>query len=320
MISHRYRCIYVKVPKCASDSLAEWLLVHARGRPTHHHAGYCGTLQERIPSVARALELWPGYPSFAFMRNPYRRFVSGYLHAGRLARQKIRGNRLQRAAARPPGFGTMREYGELCAQLLAETRGLWGPEALRFRRANAERRYGPLGIPLRRLRFVSGHARPQVDYLPDCNPERLFGVRRRRAAPLSYIGAVETLDKDFERLRELFGLPSAPLPRSNVSSRAAKALEGLRRDAAARRLVERLYAEDFRFAGYPVGDVDGRAAGLPHVAPRVAADTRISAADFVLRAPFLLVSAEIALEARLRRVGTLRPVLAPLARWRRGSP
>ena len=319
MISHLYRCIYVKVPKCASDSLAEWLRVHARGRPTHHHAGYCGTLQERIPSVARALELWPGYASFTFMRNPYRRFVSGYLHAGRRMRQKLRGKRSRLAADRSPGFGTLREYGELCADLLAETRGLWGREALRFRRANAQRRYGPLGIPLQHLRFVSGHARPQVDYLPDCNPERLFGVRRRRAAPLSYIGAVETLDADFGRLRERFGLPSAPLPRSNVSSQPAEALEALRRDAATRRLVDRLYAEDFEFAGYPVGDVDGRAAGLPRVAPGAAAETRVSAAALLLRAPYVLVSAEIALEARLRRVRPLRPVLAPLARWRSGN-
>ena len=319
MISHRYGCIYVKVPKCASDSLAEWLLVHARGRPTHHPAGYSGTLQERIPRVARALELWPGYVSFTFMRNPYRRFVSGYLHAGRLARQNVRGARRRQGAARPPGFGTLREYGELCAHLLAETRGLWGAQALGFRRANAERRYGPLAIPLRHLRFVSGHARPQVDYLPDCNPQRLFGVPRRRAAPLSYIGAVETLEADFARLRERLGLPSAALPRSNASSRSAAALEGLRRDAATRRLVERLYAEDFEFAGYPLGDVDGRARGLPHAAPRVAADARVRTADLVLRAPFRLMSAEIALEARLRRVRALRPVLEPLARWRRGG-
>ena len=319
MISHRYRCIYVKVPKCASDSLRDWLLAHGRGRPTHHHGGYRGTLPERIPDVARAIELWPGYRSFTFMRNPYRRFVSAYLHAARLAGRTAAGKRPQRAAERPPGIGTLREYGELCAELLADTRGLWGAEALAFRRANAERRYGPLGIRLRHLKFVSGHARPQVDFLPDCNPERLFGVPRRRPAPLSFVGALETLDADFERLRELVGLPPAPLPRSNVSSRPADTLEGLRRDAATRRLVEQLYAEDFEFAGYPLGDVDGRAAGLPLTAPRVAAEARVSAAGLVQRASFLLVSAQIALEARLRRVTALRPVLAPLARWRGGG-
>ena len=324
MISHRYRCIYVKVPKCASDSLRDWLLAHGRGRPTHHHAGYAGTLEERIPGVARALELWPGYRSFTFLRNPYRRFVSCYLHAGRaVARQAKRtagGGGPPRAAERRPGIGTPREYAELCAELLADTRGLWGPAALGFRRANAERRYGPLGIPLQHLRFVSGHARPQVDFLPDCNPERLFGVARRRPAPLSYIGTVEALDADFERLRARLGLPPAALPRSKASLRPADTVEALRRDAATRRLVEELYAEDFEFAGYPVGDVDGRAARLPHTGPPVDADARVSAAGFVLRAPYLLFSAQFALAARLRRETALRPRLRPLVRWRRRSP
>ena len=315
MISHRHRCIYVKVPKCASDSLRDWLLAHARGRPSHHHAGYRGTLQERLPSVARALQLWPQYRSFTFLRNPYRRFVSGYLHAVRLAERKARRNRPHRASEYPGGFGTLGEYGELCAELLADTRGLWGAEALAFRRANAKRRYGPLGIRLRHLRFVSGHARPQVDFLPDCNPERLFGVPCRRHAGLSFIGAVESLGADFERLRNLLGLPSAPMPRSNVSSRAADTLEDLRGDAAARRRVEQLYAEDFEFAGYPVGDVDGRAARLPLTCPPVTADARVSAADLILRAPYRLGSARIALEARLRPERVLRLARAPRARW-----
>ena len=126
------------------------------------------------------------------MRNPYRRFVSGYLHAARAAERKARGNRPRRAAEQPPVIGTLDEYAELCVELLGDTRGLWGREALAFRRAHAERRYGPLGIRLRHLGFVSGHARPQVDFLPDCNPERLFGVPRRRPARALFFGVVET--------------------------------------------------------------------------------------------------------------------------------
>ena len=302
LISHRHRCLYVKVPKCASNSLRDWFFDHARGRPTHHHARYRGTLPERIPGVARALELWPGYRSFTFMRNPYRRFVSGYLHAARAAEGTVRGNRLRRAAEQPPVIGTMSEYAELCAELIGDTRGLWGREALAFRRAHAERRYGPLGIRLRHLDFVSGHARPQVDFLPDCNPERLFGVPRRRPAGLSFIGDVEDLDAHFDRLRALLDLPPDPLPRSNASSRPAGALESLRGDAATRRAVERLYAEDFAFAGYPVGDMDGRAARLPLTA-RDAVDGSAAPGHLVLRASFRMMSAGIALEARLRPAG-----------------
>ena len=32
MISHRYRCIYVKQPKCAGTSVRDWFIAHGGGR------------------------------------------------------------------------------------------------------------------------------------------------------------------------------------------------------------------------------------------------------------------------------------------------
>ena len=322
MISHRHRCIYVKVPKCASSSVHEWFLAHGAGHHAWPGEWYPGSLAERLPPLARALELWPGYFAFTFMRNPYRRFVSVYLQSVRLARAQALAH-----PDRPPSPGTLREFAELCGELLAETRHLWGPQARAFRREHGNRRYGPRGHPLRHLRFVAVHARPQVDFLPNCNPEALFGVPRPRPAPLSFIGTVETLDVDFRRLRALLGLPPAPLPRHNASEAAPETLERLRGEPATRALIEHLYAEDFAFAGYPLGQLEGPADGRlgpaeGSSAPRSGSALRSSSADggpvvLARRALFALRSAEIDLEARFRPIPALRRVLAPMARLRR---
>ena len=313
MISHRHRCIYVKVPKCASTSVHDWFLAHGAGRYTDRPSWYPGPLEHRLAPTATAIALYPGYLSFTFLRNPYRRFLSVHGHAVRLVRSG--------AAGQPREYGSLHDFAALCREVLADTRGLWGREALEFRRAHAARRYGPLGIPLRRLRFLVCHARPQVDFLPDCNPCRLFGVARPDPAPLGFIGAAETLGADFARLRERLGLARAPLARRNAAAPAPDALAELRRDPVLRRLVEEIYAEDFVFAGYPLGEVDGgpgpsttRAAG-PSAPP--GAGARPPAAVLARRTAFALAGAEIALEARLRRTPPARRLLAPLARLRR---
>ena len=217
----------------------------------------------------------------------------------------------------------MREFAELCGELLADTRHLWGRESRSFRREHADRRYGPLGIPLSHLRFVAVHARPQVDFLPDCNPEQIFGVARRRPAPLAFIGTVETLEADFPRLQALVGLPPVPLPRRNASPPAPEAVEALRLDADTRRLVEDLYAEDFAFAGYPLGELQGHASRLPRAGSWTASGGlahpggRATAATRARRTLFTLAAAEIGLEARIRRSPPLRRFLSPIARLRR---
>ncbi len=313
MISHRHRCIYVKLPRCASTSVHDWFLAHGAGRYTHRPSWYPHPLEHRIVPTAAAVALYPGYLTFTFLRNPYRRLLSLHGHALRLARAGYRGQ--------PRGYGSLRDFVDLCGEVLADTRGLWGADALAFRAEHAGRRYGPLGIRLRELRFLVCHARPQVDFLPDCNPERLFGVARATSAPLGFAGAVETLDADFARLQAALGLPRLPLPRKNASAPGSGACETLRRDPALRRAIETIYAEDFAFAGYPVGDPDGRAAGLPRPAQGPvrppAAGGRPSPAVRARRARLTLAAAEIAVEARIVRAPPVRRLLAPLSRLRR---
>ena len=308
MISHRHRCIYIKTPKCASTTVRNWFVAHAGGLHSFYPAWCPGPLPYRIQMLARALELYPDYFTFTLLRNPYRRFVSLYLSAIR---------RAERLAPRIPGypehFGSLHEFGQLCGELLADVRGLWGREARAFYDDNADRRYGPLGIRLRHLYFIGTHALPQVDFLPDCNPERLFGVARARPQPLSFIGTVETLDADFRRVQNALDLPPLPLPRHNASASAPAAFEDLRRNAATRRLIEELYADDLALTGCGLDDAPAPSRRSPDAHDSECAP-RASAATLIGRGRLAIATFEIDLGERLRRAAPARRVLAPIAR------
>ena len=311
MISHRHRCIYVKVPKCASTSVLEWFLAHGGGGYSFRPYWYGGLLSERIEGVTRTLNLYPDYAAFSFVRNPYARFVSLHLYLRRLAAARGGDPRLQ-----PPDCGGLGEFAELCAEVLADFRPLWGADARAFFLARGRRRYGPRGIELRHLGFVTGHARPQTDFLPDCNPRRLFGVARAQAAPLAFIGAVEDLAADWRKLAELLDLPAAALPARNAATAGANR-GGYARyyDRATRRLVEDIYAADLDFTG--CGFDDGRrpvpVAARP-APPRALRPRRAGAR--LARGWDRLRSFEMGLEGRMLRCAALRRALRPLGRLR----
>ena len=315
MISHRHRCIYVKVPKCASTAVLDWFVTHGGGRHSFRPYWYGGLLSERMQGVTRTLNLYPDYATFTFLRNPYERFVSIYLYLRRLAAAQP-----EDARAHPADYGTLGEFAELCGEVLVDFGGLWGADARAFFRAHAGRRYGPRGIALRHLGFVTGHARLQTDFLPDCNPGRLFGVARAEDAPLSFIGSVEELAADWRRLGGLLGLPAVALPERNTAEAATgggrRAGYGAFYDGATRRLVEDIYAADLDFTG--CGFDDGRlsiaVAGLR--APCAAAHPPRRAGVRLARAWHRLRSFEVGVEDRILRNGALRRIFRPLGRLR----
>ncbi|MXX62560.1 MAG: sulfotransferase family protein [Holophagales bacterium] len=245
MISHRHRCIYVKVPKCASTTILDWFADHGGGWHSYRPDWYGGLLAERGRDLARLINLYPDYFTFSFVRNPYARFVSIWRHARRVAASRTR---LSADWPGPERYGSLGEFAELCSELRADFKDRWGRDARDFFRANAGREYGPDGIALRYLRFVVIHMPPQTDFLPDCNPDLLFGVRRVNADPLSFLGGVETMDVDFAQLAARLGLPDDRLPVRNASGMGDGCWAD-HYDAAARRLVEDLYAEDLAFTG-----------------------------------------------------------------------
>ncbi|WP_420461819.1 hypothetical protein [Candidatus Palauibacter sp.] len=67
MISHRYRCINIKVPRCGSTSLRDWFLDHGSGRHSFKPRWYGGLLPDRIQSVTRLMNLYPDYATFTFV-------------------------------------------------------------------------------------------------------------------------------------------------------------------------------------------------------------------------------------------------------------
>ncbi len=224
------------------------------------------------------------------------------------------------ARAHPTGYGTLREFAELCRDVLSDFGTLWGRDARDFFRAHSEREYGPGRVKLRHLGFVTGHARAQTDFLPDCHRERLFGVPRVNGDPLSFIGTVENMEADFRRLGDMLGLPTIALPERNSAGPGIERGEEYRAyyDDATRRLVEDVYAADLDFTG--CGFDDGRTtiavparkaepqATRPVPAPK--------AATILARAWFNLSSFEVRMEERIRRFATLRRILRPLKRLR----
>ena len=317
MISHRHRCIYVKVPKCASTSVLEWFAAHGGGRPSFRPAWHGGPMAQRLPGTAQAMNLYPDYLTFTFLRNPYERFVSLWLDLRRVARERRGGEEAE-------GLASLRGFAEFAAELLADFGPCWGGEAAAAFRAKRDRAYGPGRVRLGDLGWSADHLWPQTAFVPDCNPERLFGVARANAAPLSFIGSVERIDEDFGRLAALLDLPAAPLPRCRDSGSGAGE-ERARRyaahyDGATRRLVEALYASDLEFTG--CGFDDGR---VSVAVPRRASGTRARRpaparrplGTLPARAWRGLWSLEAGMTARLLRLPPVWRAVRPLA-LRRG--
>lgn len=316
VISHRHRCIFVKVPKCASTSVLAWFLAHGGGRHSFRPAWHGGPMAQRIPGTAHAMNLYPDYFTFTFMRNPYERFVSLWLDLRRVARERHGDAR--------NGLGTLSEFAEFASDVLGDFGPCWGREAAATFRAKRSRSYGPGRVRLGDLGWSADHLWPQTAFVPDCNPERLFGVPRATAAPHSFIGSVERIDADFQRLSDLLGLPPPPLPCCN-SRAAGTGIDRTRRyaayyDGATRRLVEALYASDLEFTGCGFDDgrtavaLPGRAAGAPAASP---APRSRPLSTLPARAWLGLWSLEAGMTARILRLPAVWRVVRPLA-LRRG--
>ena len=318
MISHRYKCLYIKVPKCASTTLREWFVRHGRGgRSKRMPWWYNGFPLGRIHGVAQAMNLYPDYATFSFVRNPYDRFVSTWLHACREA-AAAQGRPCGRYA-HPDDYGTLREFAELCGEVLGDSGPRWGREACDFFRANAERAYGPRKIKLKYLGYVAGHVRPQTYFLPDCHPERLFGVKRINSDPLSFIGTVENIDADFSRLADMLGLPDPGLHDRNASGVGTRGGNGERYaayyDAATRRLVEEIYAADFEFTG--CGFHDGRTTIVAPISPPIMPKGPVRSrriGTLPARVWYRLRPIEIGIEKWILRSAVVRCLVRPLRR------
>ena len=81
-------------------------------------------MSQRIPGTAQAINLYPDYFTFTFLRNPYVRFVSLWLDLQRVARER-RGE----PGGAADGLATLRGFAELAAEVLADFGPCWGADA-----------------------------------------------------------------------------------------------------------------------------------------------------------------------------------------------
>ena len=125
------------------------------------------------------MDLYPGHFTYSFVRNPCRRFLSRYRHAGRYPEM-----RTAYTPNHPASNGTLREFTELCAELLADTanfRARARDGVLPRQRAAALRSPGHSAAPSR----VRVRPCPAADARP-CGLQR--GTAVRVAATPSHAG------------------------------------------------------------------------------------------------------------------------------------
>ena len=222
------------VPKCAGVTVEQYFV--RLGVPNYNWSWRFSPLRKHY--LAKAVNLFPNYFTFAFVRNPFDRFVSYYFH----------GLRLCQDANRRLSYKNMHECIELAAELLAVNET--DLKAAKFGPRQVE------GSALEGYEWY--HAKRQTEFLLDCNPASYFGVRRFNDDPCSFIGRQESFDKDFACLLNILGIDRGgrQLPTESRNVSPQRMIDGQRRhysyyyDKTSRRMIEELYARDLEFLGY----------------------------------------------------------------------
>lgn len=241
MISHKYKAVYIRIPKVASTSLAIYFEKFLAGFEEDKILEYSQFL--RVQRRVFIQNYFYHYFTFTFVRNPFDRFVSTWLN-----RCNTLKNHFDIPA--PIHHHSLHSYAELAGDILASLES-WDGNADYF---DSNEKMGPHQIPKHMLLFEHIHLRRQKDYLLDCNPDYYFGVKRFNNAPCSFIGRFENLAEDLRCLMDILGAPQKSIPKKNFS--AERLAKGARKhysdyyDQATRRLVEDLYTEDLDVLGY----------------------------------------------------------------------
>ena len=152
--------------------------------------------------------------AIAFVRNPYTRFVSLYNFArAEESMYHSTSNPDMAPYGKHPDYDILSDKSlEQCAELLVE---------------------GRLGNP----RVWPTNWTPQVEWLVD----------RDRKIMVDFIGKVESIDADLQRLKKVHGIASQPTPWLNKSSNVGKLPELTPRT---RELLRLFYKRDFEMLGY----------------------------------------------------------------------
>ena len=257
MISYKYRFIYIRIAKCATSTLKSYFRRAASAveiRSTFPIPIWLGKSGKISLSA-----LYPNYFIFAFVRNPFDRFVSFFLHGSRSVRA-VRGERFlhqsvfyniwndmdaKDARIIPPPYKSLEECAEQTQQ------GLW--------KIKEDQYIDQTKYAHPQLNFERIHSRLQAHYLLS----RQLPTNKRKegldGSPCSFIGRIENFDQDLAALSSILGLPHRPVWKINVAEERNVA-GGKRRHYSAyytkraRRLVEEIYAKDLDLLGYEFED------------------------------------------------------------------
>jgi len=214
MISHVHKCIFIHVPKCGGTSIEAYLREHAAAIGHLPEPGLDVTL--RREGLAEVLNRHQDYCAFAFVRHPFDRLVSTWLHG-------VRG--VGPYHERPIRDLSLAEYVRIAAE----------------------------GRVAEQSAFDRYHLLPQVAFIPAASRRTLFGVPLLPAVACAFVGRFERLDDDFRTVCHQLGITAHELPRLQTaplepSDRQPHWSE--RYDAATIRLVEDLYRDDMEAFGY----------------------------------------------------------------------
>ena len=220
IVSRKYRCLWLCVPKAASRTIRQVLL-----QADPRAAIVYGSVSDAYAKHPEARD----YCSFAFVRHPYTRALSfhaeihrAHEHGTDVSFTGEKEKKRRRLFGRHPGLGETTDFEDYCRWL-----------------------HTPYGADAGGNRhFLSQHLQIRSDdgRLPD------------------FIGRFESLDADLRRLAARLGMPPPAPPSLNTMVGHDPRPEALAaaRGRAARRLTERSrtllrerYAEDFNLLGFP---------------------------------------------------------------------
>ena len=260
MISHKHRLVYLRIHKCGSTTLVNYL--RTKGAGMDRAAINLGL---KGPPVPRWIEksgrisliaLYPDYFVFSFVRNPFDRFLSLFLHRTRITMVAIKNqtapvdDQASNLIAKadyivPPPFSCLEECAE---QKLG---GLWNLKEDQY--------IGQTKYSYWQLCYERHHSQPQAHYLLDLHPP----VDKERSCldgtPCSFIGRLESFERDFTSLCSLLKLPvNLPIKRHRISHERKVATKREHYSTyytkRVRKLVEKIYARDLELLGYEFED------------------------------------------------------------------
>jgi hypothetical protein len=214
MISHKYKCIFIHIPKCGGSSIEKFLRTNAEGLGPKKEDGLEHKM--RLGGLAKTINLYADYFTFTFVRNPFDRFVSIWKHSERGTGYYFK---------RPRKKLSLKEYACLVND----------------------------GDPQQLSLFDKYHTKKQIEFILDYNKEVYFGVSRVDKANCNFIGRLERIQDDFEQVCEIMGIGNKQLPYEMISpdrKRIARRHYSTYYDKDTLEIVKNIYSEDIALLDY----------------------------------------------------------------------